>query len=48
MKARVDKDTARALALLDEYNEENNHPPWFGKVARMLHDERWRLDISPL
>lgn len=47
VKAMVEKDTARALALLDEYNEENNHPPWFGKVARMLHDERWRLDISP-
>ena len=44
VKAGMEKDLPKALALLDEYNEENNHPPWFGKVARRLHDERWTID----
>ena len=46
VKAGLERDAASKLALLDEYNEENNHPPWFGKVARKLHDERWKLPES--
>ena len=41
IRAAVDgKDAAVVLALLDDYNAENNQPPWFAKLARRLHEER--------
>lgn len=40
MAADVNANVAQHAALLDDYNEEHNMPPWFAKLARKLHEER--------